>query len=429
MTKHFLIRFLLFFQAITIIVSPLYILRFSLYIPLLNINLPSTLLEIFLLLSLVITFVTFIVLRSSIRMLKTNYDLYILLLVYSVVLSCYVTTDLRGGLGILKAYFIEPILFFYSLVYSSRLVPGFKENLIILSLVITGIWLSVLGVVQRLTGQFTLAPYELHLGRVSAVYNSANALALFLCPIIILLLVRLVVGKKLSKFIKLVLLLMLLIILYWTRSRGGMIALSGALLILLYVFILTKSFLLKKLWFILPAAFLTILVFFLASFYQTTNFVPYLYNRPYTNGDTLQIRYFIWTATSSLLKEHPIFGAGLNGFKNIYAHYKLPQYQENFQYPHNILLTFWVETGLLGLVSFLLIVVRSLRLLFKNIFDQKKGLYPIGLLGVFCYLTIHGMVDVPYFKNDLSLEFWVLVSLVEILNQKKQSAKELTELL
>ena len=35
-------------------------------------------------------------------------------------------------------------------------------------------------------------------------------------------------------------------------------------------------------------------------------------------------------------------------------------------------------------------------------------------LGVFLALVgivVHGLVDVPYFKNDLSLEFWVLLAI------------------
>jgi hypothetical protein len=29
-------------------------------------------------------------------------------------------------------------------------------------------------------------------------------------------------------------------------------------------------------------------------------------------------------------------------------------------------------------------------------------------------LLIHGLVDVPYFKNDLSLLFWLIVALISV---------------
>jgi hypothetical protein len=36
-------------------------------------------------------------------------------------------------------------------------------------------------------------------------------------------------------------------------------------------------------------------------------------------------------------------------------------------------------------------------------------------------LVVHGLVDVPYFKNDLSLEFWTLVGLAWAGTQHRDS--------
>ena len=35
----------------------------------------------------------------------------------------------------------------------------------------------------------------------------------------------------------------------------------------------------------------------------------------------------------------------------------------------------------------------------------------LGVLLALGGIVIHGLVDVPYFKNDLSVEFWVLLGL------------------
>ena len=35
----------------------------------------------------------------------------------------------------------------------------------------------------------------------------------------------------------------------------------------------------------------------------------------------------------------------------------------------------------------------------------------LGVLLALMGIIVHGLVDVPYFKNDLSLEFWVLLGL------------------
>ena len=36
--------------------------------------------------------------------------------------------------------------------------------------------------------------------------------------------------------------------------------------------------------------------------------------------------------------------------------------------------------------------------------------YHLGVLLALIAVIVHGLVDVPYFKNDLSLEFWTLVA-------------------
>jgi hypothetical protein len=35
----------------------------------------------------------------------------------------------------------------------------------------------------------------------------------------------------------------------------------------------------------------------------------------------------------------------------------------------------------------------------------------LGILLMVVGIVVHGLVDVPYWKNDLSLEFWVLLGL------------------
>jgi O-antigen ligase len=115
-----------------------------------------------------------------------------------------------------------------------------------------------------------------------------------------------------------------------------------------------------------------------------------------------------------MLKDHFVFGAGLNGFKTLYSNqYRPIQYQEQFQYPHNILLTIWTEMGILGLFSFLLILVELYSVLIRRLQNNHAPILGAALLGILSYWMLHGMVDVPYFKNDLSVEFWVVAALIE----------------
>ena len=71
----------------------------------------------------------------------------------------------------------------------------------------------------------------------------------------------------------------------------------------------------------------------------------------------------------------------------------------------------WVELGLLGLVAFGLLAWRIIRMAMRE-GGHKAG--PYGLHDVipfvFFEMTIHGLVDVPYFKNDLALLTWILLA-------------------
>jgi O-antigen ligase len=127
-----------------------------------------------------------------------------------------------------------------------------------------------------------------------------------------------------------------------------------------------------------------------------------------TSGD---VRKVLWQGTFRALKENPIFGGGLSGFPDLYKQYKEKKHVELLKYPHNIIFNFWTETGILGLISFFWLVF----VFFKNIFKK----YPLNanrytltaIAAAMLALLIYGLLDVPYFKNDLSTLFWVLIGL------------------
>lgn len=397
---------LILLQSLVIILAPLYIIRFHFFIP-------TTFLEVLLLATFLVNILVFLKAGTDFSKFRTKFDILIILFLTSIILATFKSYDMSGGLGILKAYFLEPVLFFYSLIFTSR-KKGY--SFIIMSLLIAGLWLSMLGVLQKITGNFSLAPHELFQGRVPALYNSANSLALFLGPIAILAIsLFITVKNKLSKMLFLLLFLFYTIIIVLTRSRGGMISEVGALSIFAYCLFTIRYKILRKIWYAIPIICTVIILLFLFQFYQNYNFLPINNGKPYTAGDTLQIRYFIWAGTINLLQQHPIFGAGLNGFKTLYSNqYRLPQFQEQFQYPHNLLLTFWTETGILGLFAFLVLLVSAISLIIRKLLQSKYVFIGAGLLGMLSYIFIHGIIDVPYFKNDLSVEFWVTLALIQL---------------
>lgn len=375
---------------LTILLAPLYVVRWS-YFGIL----PTTLLE-FLIWGVLGIWGIWKIQTRDFSWSKTVLDKPIVLLLLAGVISLWVTPDLHGGLGVFKAYFVEPLLFFYVLVdLMKKGVIG--EIGVIRTIILSGLWLSVLGILQVVGNWFVFAPHEF--GRAHAVFNSGNALALYLGPILTLGVIGGIRGMgEISKKVGWVIVLVMFVAFVLTKSQGGWVA----LLVTLGFWLLAK--------FLPPHGFTKVIklfLFFLFSFsFLLFPFVSYFTPKNVVNpwervsSSTLQVRFCVWEGTRNLLLAHPIFGAGLSGFKEAYSQKYLTCDAEPLEYPHNIFLTFWAELGILGVLGFLGIIWALFKL------PTTHHLLPI------IYLLIHGLVDVPYFKNDLSLQFWVLAALI-----------------
>jgi len=90
---------------------------------------------------------------------------------------------------------------------------------------------------------------------------------------------------------------------------------------------------------------------------------------------------------------------------------------EIYLYPHNIFLNFWSELGLAGMLLFLWIIVKYFIISLKSVKSIKSERERALILGLACamiVIVVHGLVDAPYFKNDLAVLFWVLVGMMGV---------------
>ena len=116
-----------------------------------------------------------------------------------------------------------------------------------------------------------------------------------------------------------------------------------------------------------------------------------------------------------MLRDHPIFGAGLSGFAQVMAPYHPPPQPAccPLIYPHMIVLNFWAVLGLLGLAAFTWLTVLGFR---QALIGARRGTgflgaVPLGVCLALVTIVVHGLVDVPFFKNDLSLQYFALLGL------------------
>jgi O-antigen ligase len=135
---------------------------------------------------------------------------------------------------------------------------------------------------------------------------------------------------------------------------------------------------------------------------------PFLHQRATSAlvGDkSTESRYSLWNTGNKMIKDSPILGKGLLGFKSNFEKYNTDPTQPSINLAHNIFINFWVETGLLGLISFILI---SLFALYRS--WRLGGILGAGITLFLIAIFTHGQVDNPYLKNDLAMIYWMILA-------------------
>ncbi|OGL59288.1 hypothetical protein A3H10_00480 [Candidatus Uhrbacteria bacterium RIFCSPLOWO2_12_FULL_46_10] len=333
----------------------------------------------------------------------------ILLWIFVATLSAAISPNPVAALGIWKAYFVDPLLVFVLVVSIFR---GTKESWwLIYSLGATVVAIGSLAWYQKFTGLWLPEPWATELPlRVTSWYSYPNAVGLFVGPILTAYLVWLMRDIKrepphlFSHLWKLLVVILGTGAIIFSLTKGAWVGVVvGAVVGALFVWqnywrkiILGGMLLAAVLLIFMPTA--------RGALWEQFTF----------QSASGKMRLVVWEETISLLKDHPIQGAGLAGYQMALAPYHqewrkdISSYKlEIFLYPHNIILNFWVELGLAGLIIFIWLLLVFGKTVWKNRADPMAQLSAAAMVA----LLVHGLVDVPYFKNDLAVLFWVIMAL------------------
>jgi O-antigen ligase len=314
--------------------------------------------------------------------------------------SVVVSPEQVKGLGLYRAYLIEPIAFFFVIghvAYNAQ-----RGRLIVAGLAIGA---SVAGLANGFVVLQAIRHHTINLALPPPVviYNTPNAVALYLVPLIGIAAAMFIYDRE--RYVRpasAVFLAIALGAVALSLSRGGYFALAVMALILAMVN--------RYRWFLLPGV--VVVGAALSRVPPIASRIGHEFNLsdPY---NTIVSRENLWEATLRMLRDHPIFGGGLFGFARTIQAYRGGVYEENLIYPHNIVLNMWTETGLLGLVSFAWLLVQAFRVSWTGWTSGPTAwrAMQLGIVLAMVAVIVHGLVDVPYFKNDLALEFWTLLGL------------------
>lgn len=357
--------------------------------------------------------------------------------------------------GIWKAYFFEPALLYLVVLNvigrSGRPLPK-QLAMVIWPLALSALAVSLFAVYQKFTGHFIANPLWAAPAtrRVVSIFGYPNAVGLYVESIVFLslgflLFARQCEGGAICRRNRLTLALTIALSLFaiiFAKSVGASLGVVAGFI--------TFTLLYSRRSRIVTLAILAIAVIAVTG-YQPLRQRAAKYAT--LNDFSGQVRKAQWRETWTMLqdKNRWLTGAGLDNYQAAIAPYHQPgifvkdfddpdaqrklvfneayrtahwQPLEIYKYPHNIVLNFWTELGLAGLVLFIWLIGKFFYYGFGSL-KSASVVRPqaLGLVAAMVAIIVHGLVDVPYFKNDLAVIFWLLLALVSLIRLQKLSNK------
>jgi O-antigen ligase len=387
-----------FFSCVAISLLFLYSVRFSLG------EIRTNVLDLMLFLNIIFLCILFFR-ENRKKVFPKALFLGITMVFFGVFLSAFFQEITSRELGILKSWFVLPLIFAFLFGY---IFPREKDNTLLLYAYVWGaVFVGFVSIMLFLEGSGMT--YD---GRLSGWYSSPNELALYITPALIFLWVRIRVKKvcedKKTVFFKEVLPFVILgVDLLLTQSYGGILSFLGGIVFL-------EGFLLKKRWKniffgIVIGCGVIVGVFGLLGQEKLESLLVL------DDRSSIASRFMIWRSAWDIGRDHWFLGIGPGNFQEYYLEYQqyYPPYLEwAVPQPHNIFLAFWLQGGIFGLLGFLVVVGMSLYRLWEKLHKQKKrDMLTLFLFSFFSMTLIWGLVDTPYWRNDLSILFWMMVFL------------------
>ncbi len=401
---------------------PCYLLRFNVF------GIPSTFLEAFILVMAIV----WIVKRGKIvfRWLRPSHPLRLPLgkgersiafivigMIVVAIVSVLVAPNTMSALGAFKAFIIEPIVLAVIALDLCRSKEDREQ--VVKGLFAGGIFVATTVIVQWVLNVGIPAPWDIE-RRATGIFPYPNAAGLYLAPLITMAIVRLVTHPSTSAaaFAQGVKKL-----LFPERSHqrtfGGVV--EGLVIALgIPAILLTQT---EAALVAIPAA-ISVTGLLLPNWHKRTIIAgaiiciailisplrPMVIEKLTLHDYSGEIRRTQWQETAEFLKDHPLTGAGLSGYPTAIAPYHKEPSIEIFQDPHNILLNQWVELGLLGVLLLLIAMYYGAKTWVRSIRANDVAAIAIG--AALLTMIIHGLVDVPYWKNDLAAMTWILAALL-----------------
>jgi O-antigen ligase len=312
----------------------------------------------------------------------------------------------QAALGVWKGWVVAPALYFA--VLTQVLKSSNEVRRILRAYVYSAALVGLASHALALFGDGLAVDY-----RLKGFFESANYLALFVVPAL-LIVIRFLFDRrdplKIWDYLDLSSFAILAYTLLFTQSYAGILAVFGSL----GLFVLLQMIRNRRQRKTIGIALTVLIVAFLAILATQIRTPKFRQFMDFENRSSTSVRLEIYQVALDLVQKHPFVGVGPGLFQ--------PNYQVdaplvlghapmewNMPHPHNIFLGFWLNAGFLGLAAFIVLLVLA----------HRRFTYPlIALWGI----VIHGLFDMPFWKNDLAMIFWLILAAIVVLQRGEKRA-------
>ncbi len=429
----------------TVALLPAYVVRATLV-------LPTTALEIMILIVFAVWFIRnrqFLLgqLKDSRRVQPYPFRWPLAVWIFISFFAVIIAGSSIGALGLWRAYFLEPMLLF--IVAFNVFNTKDKLVSVIAAFGCSAAAVSLVAAYQYFTGDLIANPFwaAAESRRATSVFPYPNAVGLYLGPIILFLsglfMMLWLRGKSLFKrrwklLLTFAAIVLSLTALFFARSDGALFAVAACLVI----FALFSE---KR----IRLAAIALIIAGVIAIIATPSLNSYVGERLALRDFSGQVRRLQWRETLKMLTDNRLItGAGLGRYQAAVAPfhqegffynadndpefvkkvtedkaYRDAHWQplETYLYPHNLILNFWSELGLAGVLAFAWLAISffyaGIRAYIRARRNNDSFAYVIlGLMLALLVMIIHGTVDVPYFKNDLAAMFWIMFAMMGVIS-------------
>ena len=353
----------------------------------------------------VASFVLKYITDEEFEFVRTPLDIPIVIFMAVLLLSTVTSFSVVSSIKIFMVYIVF-VAGYFAITNSIRdfktLVPVLVLMLIAaLGVSAYGIYQHIFGFAEGTTWTDT-DMFEDIATRVVSTFDNPNVLGEYLLLLIPLgIAMFLSVKNGFSKVGHLAITAALCLCMIYTYSRGNWVGLIFA------VFVFIMFYDTRFVW-------LGVIALLAAPFVMSQNVIDRFTSIGDTKDTSTSYRVYIWMGTFNMLRDYWLCGIGLgsDAFNTIYPHYSYAGIVA--PHSHNLYLQLLVENGILGLVSFLVILVAYFRAVISRITALQRSVCKAVITalaaGIFGYL-VQGMFDNVWYNYRVFYMFFAVLGL------------------